>query len=149
AMNRRSIIATGIAAGVVVIGASFAIGYWWAKHADGNTPMTNADAQSVSDNKVLYWYDPMVANQHFDKPGKSPFMDMQLVPKYAVDSSEAAGIRVDATTQQNLGVRIAPVERRTLDTAITVAGTVGFNERELAIVQARTDGFVSRVYARA
>jgi Cu(I)/Ag(I) efflux system membrane fusion protein len=148
-MNRRSIIATGIAAGVVVIGASFAIGYWWAKHADGNTPMTNADAQSVSDNKVLYWYDPMVPNQHFDKPGKSPFMDMQLVPKYAVDSSEAAGIRVDATTQQNLGVRIAPVERRTLDTAITVAGTVGFNERELAIVQARTDGFVSRVYARA
>ena len=28
-----------------------------------------------------YWYDPMVPNQRFDKPGKSPFMDMQLVPK--------------------------------------------------------------------
>jgi Cu(I)/Ag(I) efflux system membrane fusion protein len=36
-----------------------------------------------SGRKVLYWYDPMKPEQHFDKPGKSPFMDMQLVPKYA------------------------------------------------------------------
>ncbi|EPJ76084.1 RND family efflux transporter MFP subunit [Pseudomonas sp. CFT9] len=35
--------------------------------------------------KVLYWYDPMVPQQKFDKPGKSPFMDMQLVPQYADD----------------------------------------------------------------
>lgn len=28
--------------------------------------------------KVLYWYDPMVPGQRFDKPGKSPFMDMEL-----------------------------------------------------------------------
>ncbi len=33
--------------------------------------------------KVLYWYDPMVPDKHFDKPGKSPFMDMELVPKFA------------------------------------------------------------------
>ena len=33
--------------------------------------------------KVLYWHDPMVPGQKFDKPGKSPFMDMQLVPVYA------------------------------------------------------------------
>ena len=31
---------------------------------------------------VQYWYDPMVPEKHFDKPGKSPFMDMQLVPKF-------------------------------------------------------------------
>ncbi|MEX0880654.1 MAG: heavy metal-binding domain-containing protein, partial [Thermoanaerobaculia bacterium] len=33
--------------------------------------------------EVLYWYDPMKPEVHFDKPGKSPFMDMELVPKYA------------------------------------------------------------------
>ena len=32
---------------------------------------------------VQYWYDPMVPDKHFDRPGKSPFMDMQLVPKFA------------------------------------------------------------------
>lgn len=31
---------------------------------------------------VQYWYDPMVPEKHFDKPGKSPFMDMLLVPKF-------------------------------------------------------------------
>ncbi len=39
--------------------------------------------QDDSGKTVLYWYDPMVADKHFEKPGKSPFMDMQLVPKYA------------------------------------------------------------------
>jgi Cu(I)/Ag(I) efflux system membrane fusion protein len=148
-MSRGLKTAAMIAAGIIVIGSSMATGYWWAKRADGNTAMTDGDAQTESERKVLYWYDPMVPDQHFDKPGKSPFMDMQLVPKYANDNSVSAGIRVDATTQQNLGVRTAPVERRTLDTAITVAGTIGFNERELVVVQARTNGFVSRVYARA
>lgn len=41
--------------------------------------------QDNSGKTVLYWYDPMVADKHFEKPGKSPFMDMQLLPKYAND----------------------------------------------------------------
>lgn len=32
--------------------------------------------------RVSYWYDPMVPDRHFDKPGKSPFMNMQRVPKF-------------------------------------------------------------------
>ena len=31
--------------------------------------------------RVLYWYDPMRPEVKFDKPGKSPFMDMELVPR--------------------------------------------------------------------
>ena len=37
--------------------------------------------------KVLYWYDPGKPEVHFDRPGKSPFMDMDLVPKYAEEST--------------------------------------------------------------
>ncbi|MDR7232617.1 hypothetical protein J2X45_003726 [Caulobacter sp. BE264] len=33
-------------------------------------------AGEAPDRKILYWYDPMVPAQRFDKPGKSPFMDM-------------------------------------------------------------------------
>ena len=33
--------------------------------------------------RILYWHDPMVPGPKFDKPGKSPFMDMELVPVYA------------------------------------------------------------------
>lgn len=45
----------------------------------------NSAIQDNSGKTVLYWYDPMVAAKHFEKPGKSPFMDMQLIPKYADD----------------------------------------------------------------
>lgn len=48
-----------------------------------------------------YWYDPMRPSEHFDKPGKSPFMDMRLVPGYADGSRSSPGI-----------VRIAVSRRR-------------------------------------
>jgi Cu(I)/Ag(I) efflux system membrane fusion protein len=55
---------------------------------------------------VLFWYDPMYPNTRFDKPGKSPFMDMDLVAKYA-DEEEPPLPRpgcVSIPTQtQNLG----------------------------------------------
>ena len=55
------------------------------------------------DRKILYWYDPMVPEKRFDKP-KSPFMDMELVPKYADEvQSDASGkpvISINADTVQ-------------------------------------------------
>jgi len=39
--------------------------------------------QNTSGKKVLYWHDPMVPDRHFSKSGLSPFMEMQLEPKYA------------------------------------------------------------------
>jgi Cu(I)/Ag(I) efflux system membrane fusion protein len=39
--------------------------------------------QDRSGKKVIYWEDPMVEGRHFSKSGKSPFMDMQLAPRYA------------------------------------------------------------------
>lgn len=58
-----------------------------AAHSGSEAPQTPAGvklAQPDADGKpVLYWYDPMKPDVHFDKPGPSPFMDMDLVPKYA------------------------------------------------------------------
>lgn len=38
--------------------------------------------------KPLYWHDPMIPGHRFGKPGKSPFMDMQLVPVYGTDADD-------------------------------------------------------------
>ena len=43
----------------------------------------NGVEQDNSGKKIIYWEDPMVSGRHFNKSGKSPFMDMQLTPKYA------------------------------------------------------------------
>jgi Cu(I)/Ag(I) efflux system membrane fusion protein len=94
----------------------------------------------------------MKPDQHFEKPGKSPFMDMQLVPKYAEEGGESeagGGLKIDPTIVQNLGIRFARVERGALPQAVDAVGTVGFNQRDIAIIQARSNGFVTRIYARA
>ena len=59
-------------------------------------------APAGRDCRVAYWYDPMVPDQHFDKPGKSPFMEMQLVPKFSSGTDPNCTIRdVEASPAQD------------------------------------------------
>jgi len=99
--------------------------------------------------KVLYWHDPMVPGQKFDKPGKSPFMDMQLVPVYADGDGDEGTVTISPRVQQNLGVRTAEVTKGTLAPAVEAVGSVAYNERDVVVVQARSEGFVERLYVRA
>ena len=101
------------------------------------------------DKEVLYWYDPMVPQQKFDKPGKSPFMDMELIPRYADEGSDGASISIDPSVTQNLGVRFATVTRESISQSLEATGALMFDERDVAVVQARAGGFVERVYDRA
>ena len=135
-----SILAVALAAG----GA----GYWIGHRGGAPAPVA---ASTTEGRQVLYYYDPMAPAQHFDKPGKSPFMDMQLVPKYADEGGKAgtAGVAIDPTAQQNLGIRVVAAQMGSLATTLDVTGTIDFNQRDVAIVQARSGGFVQRVYARA
>jgi len=147
-MNKTNIVLLIAAVAAVSAGTGY-----WAGHRQ--TQASTAAASSATgapqqkQGKVLYWYDPMVPNQHFDKPGKSPFMDMQLVPKYADGDADSSTIAIDPSITQNLGVRLAKVERGVLGSALSTAATVQFNDRDVAIVQTRAAGFVQRVYARA
>lgn len=99
--------------------------------------------------KVLYWHDPMVPSQKFDQPGKSPFMDMQLVPVYADAAGDDGNVSISPRVQQNLGIRTAAVVRGNLASAVAVVGSVAYNERDAALVQARSNGFLERLYVRA
>ena len=137
-------LALAAAATALIAGAA---GYGVA-HLQKPSPGPTVGAAAPAGRAVLYWYDPMVPAQHFDKPGKSPFMDMQLVPRYAGEAP-AAGARIDPAAAQSLGVRLATVERGDFAQTIDAAGVLDFNQRDLAIVQARSAGFVQRVYARA
>ena len=99
--------------------------------------------------EVLYWYDPMYPQQKFDEPGKSPFMDMDLVPRYADEGGNGASMSIDPSVMQNLGMRLATATRESISQSLEATGALMFNEREVAVVQARAGGFVERVYDRA
>ncbi len=156
-MNIQSGKTTGsfITSSTVVITLVAAAAYWLGtRAAPEQIPPTgsgNSDAPKATSSEVLYWYDPMVPQQHFDKPGKSPFMDMELVPRYAepVRRDGSSGVRIDPRMVQNLGVRTAPAAFGQAQPPIAAIARLAFNERESAIVQARTDGFVEQVYRLA
>ena len=134
--------------GAVLVAIAMALsvggGYWLAQ----GTPAAQ-NKNPPAERKALYWYDPMFPQQKFDQPGKSPFMDMQLVPQYAGDKGDQASISIDPGMTQNLGLRVATVTRGVFESSIDASGVLAFNERDVAVIQARSPGFVERVYARA
>ena len=76
-MSARLVKTTLLATLVLGIGA--AGGYWFAQQSLSLAPemaMAAEQTGGADQRKVLYWYDPMVPQQKFDQPGKSPFMDM-------------------------------------------------------------------------
>ncbi len=100
--------------------------------------------------KILYYHDPMVPGNKFDKPAKSPFMDMMLVPVYADgEGADGSKVTVSPRIQQNLGVRTAEVIETMLAPQVAAVGSVVWNERDQAVVQARATGFVEKLHVRA
>ena len=115
----------------------------------------NGVVQDNSGKTVKYWYDPMVPDQKFDKPGKSPFMDMQLEPKYAniVSGGEGAGedggVAISSQTAQNLGIRLEKVTSKSFGESFSAVGRIEPDERRFYAVQTRIPGFVERLSVRA
>jgi len=140
---KKAILGFFIVLALLAVGV--AAGLWGERNPVPGGGMEMPAESSKDGRTVLYWYDPMVPSQRFDKPGKSPFMDMELVPKYADEGGDASTVSINPGVSQNLGVRLATVTRAPLDSSVTATGIVDFNERDVAIVQARAGGFVERV----
>jgi Cu(I)/Ag(I) efflux system membrane fusion protein len=143
---KRIHISLTVAAAVALVAGGYVAGRQSAapQHATAQAPSAGQPAER----KVLYWHDPMVPGPRFDKPGKSPFMDMQLVPVYA-DEQADSGVKVSPGVQQNLGIRTARVTRTQVASSFEAIGTVQFDERLTTAVQTRVNGFVERLLVRA
>ena len=112
-------------------------------------PQKTGNAAATAGKKVLYWHDPMVPGQKFDQPGKSPFMDMELVPVYADEGAGEGTVTISPRVQQNLGVRVSEVTKGVLTPKVEAVGSVAYNERSTIVVQARSNGYVEKLHVRA
>ena len=151
---------TTLIIGLIAVSLSTAIGYGLYDLGMRNgmqmtgSATTNGGAEKKAvvapeTRKPMYWHDPMVPQQKFDHPGKSPFMDMQLVPVYADSNANEGAVKISSRVQQNLGVRTAKVTKGVLGSTVTAVGSVAYNERDVVVVQARSNGFVEQLYVRA
>ncbi|MHA3795589.1 efflux RND transporter periplasmic adaptor subunit [Sphingomonas sp. YL-JM2C] len=136
--------------GLVIALIAGAGGYGIARLAGNPTNAPAAGQGNDAGRKVLYWYDPMVPLEHYDNPNTLSSMGMKTIPKYADEGGgNTPGVRIDSSTAQTLGLRTVAARRGELENGLTATGTIDFNQRDLAVVQARATGFVQRVYARA
>lgn len=158
-MNRKT-LTIGLPV-LMVFGAAVYGAYWYGMHhtvltAEGSN-LSSSTSSATGDDKrdpasgrrVLYWHDPMVPGQRFDKPGKSPFMDMQLVPVYADAGGDEGTVNISPRVVQNLGVRTAEVIKGTLAQGLQLVGNVAYDERDVVMIQARSGGFVEKLHVRA
>jgi membrane fusion protein, copper/silver efflux system len=130
--------------GVVFVGG-FGYGRWY-----GTRPAAS------NARKVLYYVDAMHPWYKSDKPGIAPDCGMKLAPVYADgkpniepahDSSHDKEIQITPEKQQLIGVRFGKVEWASISQPIQAAGKVMPDETSIARVQARTDGWIAKVFA--
>lgn len=120
--QRSLLVAIGL---VSVAGLAFSAGYWWPARTPVDSPTTDGER------KILYWHDPMVPGYRSDKPGRSPFMDMDLVPVYADQDAGAdeQSVRISPAVVNNLGVRTATIEPQRLTRQLRSQGYILRNGR--------------------
>jgi Cu(I)/Ag(I) efflux system membrane fusion protein len=111
----------------------------------------DAAAGAAAADQPLYWYDPMYPDKHFDRPGKSPFMDMQLVAKMPQRGPQGGSgtVAIDPRVVQNLGVRLAPVTPGRFARTVDTVGVVAVDEHRIEAVQVRAAGWVEMLAVRA
>lgn len=109
--------------------------------------------QDNSGRRVVAWIDPMYSQgpPHLYKskhPGVAPDCGMKLVPQYADDTMAApsGSVSIPPQRQQLIGVKLATAELRDLSGTIRTTGRVAVDERRVAQVRTKFDGFVDTLY---
>jgi Cu(I)/Ag(I) efflux system membrane fusion protein/cobalt-zinc-cadmium efflux system membrane fusion protein len=98
--------------------------------------------------KIKYWAAPMDPTYIRQEPGKSP-MGMDLVPVYEEEGEakeSTSTIRIDPVTMQNMGVRLARVQRKPLVKYIRTYGTITYDETKIYTVNTKFNGWIEKLY---
>lgn len=134
----------------IIIGAALGVGALSLYQGAGSN--SNTDEATSREKKPLYWVAPMDSNYRRDKPGKSP-MGMDLIPVYEEESSGddfgPGAIKIAPHVINNLGVRTAPVELKSMHTEISTVGYVQYDEDKLIHIHPRVDGWIEKLYVKA
>jgi Cu(I)/Ag(I) efflux system membrane fusion protein len=111
-----------------------------------------AAAQAPGGRRILFYRSPMDPNIHSDKPSKDS-MGMDFVPVYEEEAGKASGAAagravVSLTPERRslLGVRSEEVRQMRIEKALRAVGRVTVDERRLAHVHTKFEGYVEHLY---
>src|SRR5450755_4645116 len=125
-------------------------------NASQSASPTSTSAPS-GEHRILYWYDAMSPQHHYNKAGKAPD-GMDLVPQYADDNTSPGGsatttaampagtVKIAPEKQQLIGVRTATVERQSLVRTVRTTGLLTSDETKLAHIHVKVNGYIDKSY---
>jgi Cu(I)/Ag(I) efflux system membrane fusion protein len=133
---------------IIVALLAAAAGFAGAWFLAGSTGGDSGQAEET-EREILYWVAPMDPDYRRDEPGKSP-MGMDLVPVYADEAGQpdeqSPSIRINPTVINNIGVEVAPVERRDMHRDIETVGLVTPDDGRISHVHVRTEGWIETLH---
>jgi membrane fusion protein, copper/silver efflux system len=99
--------------------------------------------------KILFYRNAMNPAVTSPVPAQDS-MGMDYIPVYeegSNDSDEPAGtVKIDPVTVQNIGVRTARAEQRSLSHQINAVGRVDYNEERISRLHPKTEGWIEKLY---
>ena len=145
--NMKLQLLTGAVIGVLLTVSAYSL-FGTGLNQSGNGEI----AQESLEKKPMFWVAPMDANYRRDKPGKSP-MGMDLVAVYADGGSGSDSgpgtIRISPEVVNNLGVRTAMAEVKSMHSKIKTVGYVNYDEDQLVHIHPRVQGWIEKLYVKA
>ena len=146
--------ATGIGKGIALLAAlavATGAGYWFGGRRASvvhDTAVTAAAAPDKGGRKVLYYRNPMGLPDTSPTPKKDS-MGMDYIPVYEGEEETSGGVKISDAKVQMLGVRSAAVERRALDAVVRATGRIEVDERRLATITPKFEGYVEKLHVNA
>jgi membrane fusion protein, copper/silver efflux system len=117
-----------------------------AVYEDGEKPASPAaSATPKSKGRILYYRNPMGLPDVSPVPKKDA-MGMDYVPVYEGEDEDSKIVNISPARVQRLGVRTEPVQRKELTRTVRAVGTVQLDERRLAVVTTKFEGWIERLH---
>ncbi len=109
------------------------------------TPASGGLAAYDLDGDGIVYQDGMHPQIVQDEPGICPICQMDLTPT-PVSGAEPGTVEIDPVTLQNMGVRTAPVEVRTLERELRATGTFAAMDAAREVVTLKVAGWVEDLF---
>ena len=122
--------------------------------SQGQAASVAAATGAATPRRILYYRNPMGLADTSPTPKKDP-MGMDYVPVYEggeaspTESGGAPQIRISTEKVQRLGVRTEAAAKRPLGRTVVASGRVEPDERRIAMISPKFEGYVERLHVNA
>lgn len=113
-----------------------------------NQAQNPAEKSTETPRKILYYRNPMGLADTSTVP-KQDSMGMDYTPVYADEPTVSGQVKINPDKVQKLGVSIEPVLARALTNTVRAVGQFQIDERRLASVTAKFEGYIETLYVNA